>query len=197
MPVSTALVVDDSKSARVMLSRMLQSMELEVTALESGEDALAYLDTHPMPDTIFMDHMMPGLDGVETITAIHDKHSQPSPMYMYTSKEGSDYETMALKAGAKGLLGKPATLSRLKEIIEDLNDTPQTALVASQAQTPVVDSQPLKPENTNATSTDQQVTQAMKQQLIEETVAPMMAAAIEQSTTKHSAELDQLRQTLH
>ncbi|WP_156490632.1 response regulator, partial [Oleiphilus sp. HI0086] len=60
MAVNTALVVDDSKSARIMLSRLVQKNGLEVNMVESGEEALSYLESSPLPDLIFMDHMMPG-----------------------------------------------------------------------------------------------------------------------------------------
>ena len=60
----TALIVDDSKTARVVLKRMLESHELAVDTAESAESALDYLSAH-RPDVIFMDHLMPGSDGFE------------------------------------------------------------------------------------------------------------------------------------
>ncbi len=58
-----ALVVDDSKSARVILSRMLEKYDIEVDMAESAEQAIEYLQ-HDRPDAIFMDHLMPGMDGL-------------------------------------------------------------------------------------------------------------------------------------
>ncbi len=60
----TALNVDDSKSARVVLKRMLEAYELDVDTTESAESTLDYLKAH-RPDVIFMDHLMPGTDGFE------------------------------------------------------------------------------------------------------------------------------------
>ncbi len=60
----TALNVDDSKSARVVLKRMLEAHELDVDTAESAESTLDYLKAH-RPDVIFMDHLMPGTDGFE------------------------------------------------------------------------------------------------------------------------------------
>ncbi len=123
MPVETALVVDDSKSARIMLSRMVQKVGLEVNMVESGEEAIAYLAANPHPDVIFMDHMMPGMDGLQTTQQItKDPATAHIPVFMYTSKEGEEYEAELLACGATGMLGKPAKPDRLKEIVEQLNE---------------------------------------------------------------------------
>src|SRR5580704_12704671 len=64
-----ALVVDDSKSARVILSRMLEKYDIEVDMAESAEQAIEYLK-HDRPDAIFMDHLMPGMDGLQAVQAV-------------------------------------------------------------------------------------------------------------------------------
>ena len=65
----TALIVDDSKSARVVLKRVLETHDLDVDTTESAEEALDYLIGN-RPDVIFMDHLMPGMDGFEAVSAI-------------------------------------------------------------------------------------------------------------------------------
>ena len=69
MARKSALVVDDSKSARVILSRMLEKYDIEVDMAESAEQAIEYLNNH-RPDAIFMDHLMPGMDGLQAVQAI-------------------------------------------------------------------------------------------------------------------------------
>ena len=71
----TALIVDDSRSARVVLKRVLETHELNVDTAESAEDALDYLTDH-RPDVIFMDHLMPGMDGLTLLNHLND--SNPS-----------------------------------------------------------------------------------------------------------------------
>ena len=66
MPVRHVLVVDDSKSARLMLRKMLQGFGMTVDTAESGEEALNYLRDR-QPDAIFMDHTMPGIDGLTAV----------------------------------------------------------------------------------------------------------------------------------
>ena len=69
MTVKHVLVVDDSKSARFMLRKMLGKINLTADLAESGEDALVYLKNNS-PDAIFMDHMMPVLNGLENVEKI-------------------------------------------------------------------------------------------------------------------------------
>ncbi len=86
-----ALVVDDSKSARVVLSRMLEKFGIEVDSADSAETALEYLRDH-RPDVIFMDHMMPGMDGLQAVREIKvNPELADIPVMMYTSQEGELY----------------------------------------------------------------------------------------------------------
>ena len=95
----TALIVDDSKSARVVLKRMLETHELEVDTAESAEEALLYLNGN-RPDVIFMDHMMPGMDGFEAVSAIKNNPDTATiPIMMYTSQKGELYVGQARALG--------------------------------------------------------------------------------------------------
>ena len=69
MTARKALVVDDSRSARAFLTRILERYELSVDGVESAEQAIEYL-TRQRPDVIFMDHLMPGMDGFQAVQAI-------------------------------------------------------------------------------------------------------------------------------
>ena len=108
MPVRHVLVVDDSKSARLMLRKMLQGFGLTVDMAESAEDALNYLHDQ-RPDAIFMDHTMPGMDGLTAVRQIrNDPATAAIPIAMYTSKDDAGYQMQARAAGAIGVLMKPA-----------------------------------------------------------------------------------------
>ena len=69
MAFKRALVVDDSKLARVALKRLLDEHDIAVEFAESGETALEFLE-HDTVDVVFMDHHMPGMDGLEAVAAI-------------------------------------------------------------------------------------------------------------------------------
>jgi CheY-like chemotaxis protein len=106
MSAKRALVVDDSKSARAFLSRILERHEIAVDAAESAEAAIDYLTRHK-PDVIFMDHMMPGMDGFQAVQSIkNNPRTSTIPILMYTSQEGDLYLGQARALGAEGVLPK-------------------------------------------------------------------------------------------
>ena len=111
-----ALIVDDSRSARVILSRMLEQHGMAVDTAESAEQALEYLQQN-RPDVIFMDHLMPGMDGLQAVQLIKsDAQTATIPLMMYTSQEGELYVSQARALGAVGVLPKtvrPVDVSRV------------------------------------------------------------------------------------
>jgi len=110
------LIVDDSKSARVFLARILEKYEIDVDSAENAEAAIEYLGHH-RPDVIFMDHMMPGMDGFQAVQAIkNNPRTATIPIMMYTSQEGELYLGQARALGAVGVLPKqikPADVSKV------------------------------------------------------------------------------------
>ncbi|MCO6413995.1 MAG: response regulator [Thiogranum sp.] len=108
-----ALIVDDSRSARLVLRRMLEKQELAVDAVESAQLALEFLKTQ-RPDVIFLDHMMPGMDGFQAIRAIKNNPATATiPVLMYTSKGGDLYLGQARALGAVGVLPKTVAPAEL------------------------------------------------------------------------------------
>lgn len=136
MPRS-ALIVDDSRTALMALGRLLKGQGIATDMVESGPEALDYLRSNT-PGVIFLDHMMPGMDGFETLAALKANGRTASiPVVMYTSKEGDAYMGQALVLGAFGVLQKPVNPDELDEILQrvDRLRTPQaqpaTARVAA------------------------------------------------------------------
>ena len=116
----TALIVDDSRSARVVLKKMLETHELSVDTAESAEDALDYL-TGNRPDVIFMDHLMPGMDGFEAVSAIKKNPDTATiPIMMYTSQEGELYVGQARALGAVGVLPKKIAPVEVSKVLQSL-----------------------------------------------------------------------------
>ncbi len=114
-------MVDDSRVAQVSLSRMLKEHGLVVDTAESGSEALAYLRLNLHPSVIFLDHMMPGMDGFETLRALKsDPRTSAVPVIMYTSTEGESYMGQALAAGAVDVLRKPIDPAELMRILHRL-----------------------------------------------------------------------------
>lgn len=141
MPIKTALVVDDSKSARFSLKKLLQLQGIKTDFAESAGDALNYLSTNT-PDIIFMDHLMPGMDGFEATKAIKSNpETRNIPIIMCTSKEGSDYGEQALAIGAHAILPKPAPSATLLAILSQL-DSSLAAAQGAASETAGVDPKP-------------------------------------------------------
>ncbi len=135
-----ALVVDDSKSARVILSRMLEKYDIEVDMAESAEQAMEYLKSD-RPDAIFMDHLMPGMDGLQAVQAIKgNPQTAMIPIMMYTSQEGELYVGQARALGAMGVLPKqvrPVDVSKVLyelHLLPDRRDMTETALAPVELQ---------------------------------------------------------------
>jgi CheY-like chemotaxis protein len=106
MTFKRALVVDDSRSARMSLKRLLEEQGLSVALADCGEAALDHLK-HDLVDVIFMDHTMPGMTGLEALSAIKgNPRTATIPVMMYTTKEGEVYVSQARAFGAVGVLPK-------------------------------------------------------------------------------------------
>ncbi|NNM61578.1 MAG: response regulator, partial [Steroidobacteraceae bacterium] len=132
-----ALIVDDSKSARVVLSRMLEKYGIEVDMAESAEQSIAYLE-HNRPDAIFMDHLMPGMDGLQAVQAIKaNPRTAMIPIMMYTSQEGELYVGQARALGAMGVLPKQLRPVDVSKVLYELHLLPERRDVEESALTPV------------------------------------------------------------
>lgn len=131
-----ALLVDDSKSARFALRKLLERNGLRVDIAENAEQALGYLNDN-RPDVIFMDHLMPGMDGFEAVKILKNQPGTASiPVVMCTSKDGDAYMAEAHAIGAVDILSKPATLGSLGVVLEKLcqaaNEEPDVVKVINE-----------------------------------------------------------------
>jgi CheY-like chemotaxis protein len=132
-----ALVVDDSKSARVILSRMLEKYDIEVDMAESAEQAIEYLNSN-RPHAIFMDHLMPGMDGLQAVKAIKSNAATATiPIMMYTSQEGELYVGQARALGALGVLPKQVRPVDVSKVLYELHLLPDRRDTAEPALAPV------------------------------------------------------------
>jgi len=124
IPGKRALVVDDSRSARVVLTRMLERYGILVDSADSAEAALDYLKDR-RPDVIFMDHLMPGMDGLQAVREIKSNPDLAAiPIMMYTSQEGEIYSSQARASGAVGVLPKSIRPIDVTKALYQLNLLP-------------------------------------------------------------------------
>ena len=110
---------------------MLEKHDIAVETVESAREALDFLSSR-RPDVIFMDHMMPGMDGFEAVRAIkNNPQTATIPVMMYTSKGGDLYLGQARALGAVGVLPKTVAPAELFEslqrigLVQDRRDRPR------------------------------------------------------------------------
>jgi CheY-like chemotaxis protein len=114
------LLVDDSKSARYALRLELQRYGAEVATADSAEAAIELLKGD-LPDAVFMDHTMLGLNGLEALDIIRaDPRTARLPVIMCSSNEGEDFAAAARSRGANGILPKSAAAEILPTLLEQL-----------------------------------------------------------------------------
>src|ERR1700754_555154 len=137
MGAKRALIVDDSKSARLFLSRILEKYEIDVDSVENAEAAIEFLAAH-RPDVIFMDHMMPGMDGFQAVQAIkNNPRTATIPIMMYTSQEGELYLGQARALGAVGVLPKQIKQADVSKVLYQLHLVPDRRRPDQSSFTPV------------------------------------------------------------
>lgn len=116
-----ALIVDDSQTARQVLGNQLEQYQIRVEMAESAEEALDYL-AGARPDVIFMDHLMPGMDGFQAVRAIKNNPATATiPIMMYTSQAGELYVGQARALGAVGVLPKQIKPVQVADTLKSLN----------------------------------------------------------------------------
>lgn len=107
------LVIDDSKTIRRTAETLLSKEGCQVFTAIDGFDALSKIADH-QPDLIFVDIMMPRLDGYETCSLIkHNKVFKQTPVIMLSSKDGLFDRARGRIVGSEQYLTKPFTKDEL------------------------------------------------------------------------------------
>ena len=107
------LVIDDSKTIRRTAETLLSKEGCQVFTAIDGFDALSKIADH-RPDLIFVDIMMPRLDGYETCSLIkHNKTFKETPVIMLSSKDGLVDRARGRIVGSEQYLTKPFTTDEL------------------------------------------------------------------------------------
>ncbi|WP_111495845.1 response regulator [Marinobacter bohaiensis] len=125
MALKNALLVDDSKVARFALSKLLENGSMTVGMAGSAEEALDALNSVGKdgirPDVIFMDHLMPGMNGIEATRAIKGNPATATiPIIMCTSKKADTFSDQARRFGIYDILSKPLQQDHLYSVLDQL-----------------------------------------------------------------------------
>ena len=113
------LVIDDSNTIRRSAEMFLRQAGFDVILAEDGFDALAKISDH-QPKVIFVDIMMPRLDGYQTCMLIKQHpHLKFTPVIMLSSKDGVFDRARGRLAGSDRYLTKPFTRETLIEVVNE------------------------------------------------------------------------------
>ena len=110
------LVVDDERGLRLTLSAILTSKGYSVTAVENGHKAIAAA-TEMSFGIVFLDIMMPGINGIETLSAIK-KIRPSSQVIMMTGFTEDKLVHEAMTQGAFAVIYKPFDMQRIFSFLE-------------------------------------------------------------------------------
>jgi len=115
----TVMVVDDSKTIRKTADTLLKKAGCNVITAEDGFDALSKIVDHK-PDIIFVDIMMPRLDGYQACALIkNNKEFKSTPVIMLSSKDGLFDKAKGRIVGSDQYLTKPFSKEELLGAIRD------------------------------------------------------------------------------
>lgn len=121
----SVLVVEDETALRVIYERILTKIGCEVLLARDGQQALDILEQHT-PDLIFLDMLLPGVNGVKVLEAISRTPRLAHHMQVVIASSSKDYEQMThLVAGARFLL-KPILPTQIRAIALALIEAQQT-----------------------------------------------------------------------
>jgi len=116
------LVVDDSRTQRMVSTSQFDTLGVETITAENGMVAIDLLNTtHRLPDVILLDVEMPVKDGIQTLREIRKSvRYSHIPVIMVTSRTGAKHRALADEAGCNGYMGKPFNFPVLVEKISQL-----------------------------------------------------------------------------
>lgn len=117
LPNVKILVVDDSEINLKVFTGLLKQTQMQITAVLSGRECLQQLKENTY-DLVFLDHMMPEMDGIETLHAIkEEKLCEGTPIIMLTANAIVGDKERYLKEGFDDFLSKPIIPDKLDRMI--------------------------------------------------------------------------------
>ncbi len=140
-PDAKVLMVDDNDMNRVVFRSLLKQTKVQVYEAASGYECLSLVEKERF-DIIFLDHMMPGMDGIETFHRIKEGENlcKDVPVIMLTANAVSGVREAYLEEGFTNFLSKPISPSQLekmtksylpKELVKEVSECEEKAVKSS------------------------------------------------------------------
>jgi len=118
MPYGSVLIVDDVKSNLFVARGLLTPYGLQIDAIDNGVEAVEKIKNGNVYDIIFMDHMMPVMDGIEAVKIIREM-GYTRPIVALTANAISGQAQMFLENGFDAFISKPIDSRKLNSILKD------------------------------------------------------------------------------
>ena len=116
MPYGRVLVVDDMDSNLYVMDVLMKPYELEIEKVSNGFDAIKLIQDGYDYDIVFMDHMMPKMDGIETTQKIREL-GYTKPIVALTANAIAGQDQIFLRSGFDAYISKPIDVKQLDHIL--------------------------------------------------------------------------------
>ena len=143
MSYGKVLIVDDLESNLYVARGLLQVYDLQIDTLQSGAETIQKIKEGKVYDIIFMDHMMPDLDGIET-TQMLRKQGYDGIIVVLTANAIAGNEKMFKENGFNDFISKPIDTKRLDEILHLYIHLPNNNLHTSPIINPSIKKTPIQ-----------------------------------------------------
>lgn len=116
---ATILIVDDSRTAIMILKKILESTGYSIISAANGEDGVEMAKLH-QPDLILMDVIMPGLNGFQATRILRKEAlTQDIPIIIISGNEQATEKFWGMRVGANGFLAKPVDRAELFHLLRE------------------------------------------------------------------------------
>ncbi len=120
-PDAGVLIVDDNEINCMVAEEMLKPLQMRIDIASDGRQALEMIRKNRY-DLIFMDHLMPVMDGIEAVTALRgmeETYFKEVPVIALTGNAAREQQEEYIHAGMNGFLSKPLDLAELYRVIRE------------------------------------------------------------------------------
>ncbi|MBE5946490.1 MAG: response regulator [Lachnospiraceae bacterium] len=118
-PNARILIVDDDAMNRKVSVKLIEHLKVQIDVADSGKTAIEMVKKKKY-DVVFMDHMMPVMDGIETtryIRNLPNEYYKNLPIIAFTANVMVDAEKLFYEVGMNGVLSKPIDTNKLEQFI--------------------------------------------------------------------------------
>jgi len=112
------LIVDDEEEIREIISRVFSRLNYDVTAVEDGIAALESIKTFK-PDLIFLDIMMPGMNGVQFLRKVAPLKTKPYKIVVVSGFINEETKEECIAFGVQSIIHKPFDIKTIVKVAKD------------------------------------------------------------------------------